>query len=151
YSMTFDSSPSEASVAILAGSDSSRLNLRAGLANAESSIVGPLPVNMTLGSPVTVTVGSASVFSDIVGTNPTGRYVYVWGPAFDLNWAWVRAVINSISTSTNSVQLTPAQAGDGGRVTGSDGLIRFSASPTISLEEAITIYRDSATDTIRRT
>jgi prepilin-type N-terminal cleavage/methylation domain-containing protein len=151
YSMTYDSSPSEASVSILAGSDSTRLNLRAGLANAESSIIGPLPVNMTLGSPVSVTVASASVFSDVVGTNPTGRYIYVWGPAFDFNWAWVRAAINSITASTNSIQLTPAQAGDGGRVTGFDGLIRFTAPPTISLEEAIALYRDSATDTIRRT
>jgi len=150
YSSSYDSAVSEAVVAILVGSDSSRINMRAGLSNAESTVISPLPLNMTLGTAATLTVGSASIFSDVVGTSPAGRYVYIWGPAADSNWAWVRASINSITTSTNTMQLTPAQAGDGGRLTAADNTIRFTSSPTISLEEGIAIYSDSSTNALRR-
>jgi prepilin-type N-terminal cleavage/methylation domain-containing protein len=157
YSATYDASPSEATVLILPGSDSTRLNIRAGISNVESNVVSPLPMNLTLGSVVTITVGSAAPFSDSVGANPTGRFVYVWGPAGDSNWAWVRAAINTINTSIGAMQITPSQAGDAGRLAGSDGklntaddVIRFTAAPAVSLEEAIALYFDNA-GAIRRT
>src|SRR5262245_31209119 len=37
YSATFDGNPSEATATVLSGSDSTRLNVRAGLSNAESN------------------------------------------------------------------------------------------------------------------
>jgi prepilin-type N-terminal cleavage/methylation domain-containing protein len=158
YSATFDAASSEANVLVLAGSDSSRLNLRAGLSNAESTVVSPLPLNLTLGSAATLTVASATPFSDAAGTVPAGRFVYIWGPATDSNWAWVRAAINTITNSTGVLQITPSQAGSGGRLAGADGIlntsddvISFTAAPCVSLEEAIALYFDGAAGAIRRT
>lgn len=143
YAATYDASPNEASVAILSGSNSTRINLRAGLAPAESAVVAPSPVPFTLGTPVSVTVLDATGFSDAVGNSPTGRFVYIWGDLGTARWGWVRASIVSITPSAKSVKVVPDS--------GSASPMTFSLPPTISLEEGIAIYRDSSTGTMKHT
>jgi len=144
YAETYDEGPSEGAVAILAGSNSTRINFRAGLAPTEAAAIAPSPVTFTVGTPVTLTVDNVTGLYNAVGGSPTGRFVYVWGTLGTSGWGWGRASIDSIVPSTKSVRVTPAEAGP-------DGVLRFPAFPTISLEEAIAIYRDDITGAVRRT
>jgi Tfp pilus assembly protein PilW len=143
YAASFDLAENESTVAILSGSSSTRLNLRAGLAPAESSVTAPLPLSLTQGTPAAVTMDSVSGFYNAVGSSPTGRFLYVWGEAGTARWAWVRAAILSISLSGRSMQITPIEISQ-------SGVAQFAVSPTVSLEEAIAIYRDSS-GTLRHT
>jgi hypothetical protein len=58
-------------------------------------------------------------------------------------------LIISITPTTNTMQITPTQAGDTGHPSGA--VTQFTSSPSISLEEAVAIYLDTSTLTIRRT
>src|SRR3954469_10843900 len=79
YSETYSDTPSEDSIAILSGSNATRINFRAGLAPADSVVIIPSPIAFSVGNSVTVTVDDASVLYNAVGGGPTGRFVYVWG------------------------------------------------------------------------
>jgi len=142
YAASFDSAESEASVSILAGSSSTRLSLRAGLAPAQSNLTAPVPLGLTPGIPVTVTLESVAGLYDAVGGSPTGRFVYIWGDAGNAQWVWVRAAIQTISPASRSVQVIPAESSQGGG-------LNFTVPPTVSLEEAISIYRDSSTGSLK--
>ena len=144
YATSYDASPSEGAVAVLAGSSSTRINFRAGLSPAESAVVGPMPANFAVGTSITLTVDNATIFSSVVGNSPTGRFVYIWGDAGTTGWNWVRASIVSITPSTKNVRVLPVETGPG-------GVVSFTVSPTMSLEEAVAIYRDSPSGTLRRT
>jgi hypothetical protein len=83
-----------------------------------------------------------------VGGGPSGRFVYVWGPSDTGGWLWGRALITSITPSIKSVHVTPSSVGP----IGNAGVtIQFPAFPTMSLEEAIALYQDSSTGSLRRT
>src|SRR5207237_4092207 len=95
----------------------------------------------------TVTVSDGSAFSATLGTTePSGRFVYVWGPTSDSTWAWVRAELIAITSTT--LTILPRQSSN------MDSTIHFTRLPTVALEEAISIYlsggsirRATATDT----
>jgi prepilin-type N-terminal cleavage/methylation domain-containing protein len=148
YADTYSETRGEESIAILAGSSATRINFRAGLAPAESVVIAPTPIAFSVGSPMTVTLDDASGLYNAIGGGPAGRFVYLWGASDTMGWLWVRALINSVTLSIRSVRLTPFSAGPIGN-TGST--VQFPAFPTMSLEEAIAIYQDSATGSLRRT
>lgn len=148
YASTFDSAVAEGAAVVLNGSTASRLNVRAGISGAETNVTTATPVVFTLGTSRTITVNTASLFSDALGsTSPTDRYVYIWGPVANSAWSWVRAELTQIVTGTNTLTLTPSTAGSSGRTAGAnatlndgDDVITFTSAPTISLEEAVAYY-----------
>jgi len=148
YAETYADSPSEDTVAILSGSSATRINFRAGLAPAETSMIGPGATTFSVGNPMTVTVNDAVGLYNAVGGGPSGRFVYFWGASDTTGWLWVRASINSITPSTKSVGVTPASTGPAGNA---GTTVHFPASPTVSLEEVIAIYQDSSSGSVRRT
>src|SRR4051812_41823152 len=87
YSETYSDTPSEESVAILSGSNATRINFRAALAPAESVVIAPSPIAFSLGSAITITAADVSGLYNAVGGGPAGRFVYVWG-ASDNGWLW---------------------------------------------------------------
>jgi len=144
YASRFDSTPGEATAAILPSSSSSRIDFRAGLSNVETHVTSPLPIDCDPGVSRTLSVGDVFPFSNALGTNtPAGKFVYVWGPTGTSTWTWVRAELNGIGSGTLTV--TPRQAGS--------PAVRFTQPPTVSLEEAVSfqlsgtaIRRATATD-----
>jgi hypothetical protein len=148
YAETYSDVPSEETVAILFGSNSTRINFRAGLAPAESSVIAPGPIAFSIGNSTTVTVSDAAGLYNAVGGGPTGRFVYFWGASDASGWIWVRSSINSVAPSTNHVGVTPFFTGPVGNA---GATVQFPASPTMSLEEAIAIYMDISTSSMRRT
>ena len=116
---------------ILHGSGSSRLNMRTSFSAVESTVVSPLPVPVAAGNALTVIVESTAGFS-------AGRQAYLWA---DLSWT--RGAINSVSGAARSIRLTPSMV--------SPSPLEFVVPPAISLDEAVSLYFDSTTKTVRRT
>jgi hypothetical protein len=116
---------------ILPGSAESRLNIRTSFSAAESVIVSGLPLPVSAGSAVTVAVDSTTGFS-------TGRQAFLWADE-----SWARGTINSVSVAARSIRLTPS--------TVSPSPLQFVAPPAISLDEAVSLFWDSSTKTVRRT
>ena len=123
--------PSGLTDVILPGSDESRLNIRLGFSATESIVTSTLPVAITPGSPLTVGVESTSGFS-------ANRQAFLWAGT-----GWARVTINSVSGSAKTIRFTPSL------VTGP--AMSFAVPPTISTDEAVSIYRDAATQAVRRT
>jgi Tfp pilus assembly protein PilW len=122
--------PPEIGEIILPGSSEQRLNLRAGFSATESIVTTILPVSLATGTPITLGVESTTGFS-------AGRQVYLWnGPT------WIRATLDSVSASAKTIRLTPS---------GATSSIEFTAPPAIAPDEAVAVYRDGATHTVRRT
>jgi prepilin-type N-terminal cleavage/methylation domain-containing protein len=122
--------PPEIGEIVLPGSGEQRLNLRAGFSATESIVTTPLPVSLVAGTSITLGVESTTGFS-------TGRQIYLWnGPN------WIRATLDSVSGSAKTVRLTPS---------GAASPIEFTTSPMIAPDEAIAVYREASTDTVRRT
>jgi prepilin-type N-terminal cleavage/methylation domain-containing protein len=120
YAATFDSVPSEAVTSILPTSTSSRIDFRAGLSNVEIGAVSPLPVDCALGVATALSVAAAAGFS-------TGDFVYIWGPADNGTWAWVRAEL--VGVTSNVLTIVPRQA--------PRDPVRFVRLPTVSLDESV--------------
>jgi type II secretory pathway pseudopilin PulG len=116
---------------ILPGSGNSRLNLRTSFSATEPVIVSNLPLPVTAGNAVTVLVESTTGFS-------TGRQTFLWAAQ-----SWARGNINSVSGAARSISLTPS--------TVSSAPLEFVVPPAISLDEAVALFWDSATKTVRRT
>jgi Tfp pilus assembly protein PilX len=144
YAATYNSELNESAVAILPGSTASRINFRAGLAPADALVVAPSPVSFTVGQSVTLTVNDASGLYAAVGGSPVGRFVYLWGPLDAIQTGWVRAAINSVTPSTCSVRITTSDSGTG-------SVAPFPTSPRMALEEAIALYLDNPSGTMKRT
>jgi hypothetical protein len=144
YAETFDSAPSEGAVAILSGSNDTRINFRTSIAPADTIAIAPTPLAFTVGMPVSFTVDSASGLYNAVGSSPTGRFLFIWGDLGTSRWGWVRASIDLVTPSMQNVSVTTTEAGPA-------GVIQFPTFPAVALEEAIAIYFDSATNTVRRT
>jgi type II secretory pathway pseudopilin PulG len=123
--------PPGLSEVILPGSGDSRLNVRASFSSVESVVVSALPLPVASGSALTVLVESVTGFS-------TGRQAFLWA---DLSWS--RGTINSVSHAAGSIRLTPSSL--------SASPLEFVVPPAISLDEAVSLYWDSATKTMRRT
>jgi len=148
YAQSFGEIPSEESVSILSGSNDTRINFRAGIAPTATTLISPRPAVFARGAVVTLLVEDATGLYDAVGGSPVGRFAYFWGPAEADRWSWVRASIGSISLSGGRMDLTVATTGPIG-VAGST--VAFPSPPTVALEEAIALYFDGATDSMRRT
>jgi len=148
YVETYADTSSEDTVAILSGSSNTRINFRAGLAPAETSMTVPSAITFSVGNPMTVTVDDAVGLYNAVGGGPTGRFVYFWGASETSGWLWVRASINSITPSIKSVGVTPVATGPAGNA---GTTVRFQANPTVSLEEVVAIYEDNSSGSVRRT
>lgn len=142
FSATYDAGPTEGVGVVLAGSGSSRINLRTNRSGVETIVTGPLPP-LRIGETATLAVSDAAVFSNAVGATPTGKFAYVWGPVNGA-WGWARVRLVSISAMARAIQFTPVESGDGA------ASLQFVGAPTIALEEAVTIYHDIATRSIRR-
>ena len=148
YADSFGDAPSEETVAILSGSSATRIHFRAGLAPAATYVMAPHPAQFALGIPTVVTVADAAGLYDAVGGSPTGRFAYFWGPSSPSCWNWVRAQIHSVSPASGSVGVTSISIGPTGAALNP---MQFSDSPTMDLEEAIALFFDSSTDSMRRT
>ena len=147
YGSIYDTSPYEPQAAILNGSTSSRINFRAGLSAIDTNVTGAIPQDFAIGTTRTIGVGSAAALYTSLGSTPSGRFVYIWGPGANGSWGWIRAAVSGISSSTNTVTLTPQQIGDGCRNAGPNGILgdaddfeRFTSPPTLSLEEATAVF-----------
>jgi hypothetical protein len=141
YSSNWDTSPAEAVAAILPTSTSSRIDFRAGLSNTETAVTGPGALDVSLYVTRTLSVNDGSAFSTSLGTSwPIGKFVYIWGPTSTSTWAWVRAQLVNITSTT--LMLTPQQSSN------TLSPVHFTASPMISLEEAVSIYLNA--DAVRR-
>jgi hypothetical protein len=126
YAFEFDRVLTEDSVVILAGSDSSRIRFRAGLSNAQSEVAAPTPLAVIAGVPLGLTLTDSSRLA-----GNAGKHVFLSGPISAGVWGWTRAVLGTY------MQITPLAS------------VQFVGIPTISLDEAIAVYRDGAA--IRRT
>jgi len=116
---------------ILPGTGDSRINIRMSFSAAESLVVSPVPLPVTLGNELTAFVESTTGFS-------TGRQAFLW-----TDLAWTRGTINSVSGAARSIRLTPTAV--------SASPLEFLVPPAISLDEAVALYWDSPTRTMRRT
>jgi hypothetical protein len=123
YASSFDNGETEATATILSSSNSNRIDFRSGLSNAETNVTTPPPIDFSLNVSRTITVADGKLFS-------SGDFVYLWGPATDSPWTWVRAEL--IQVTSNTMTLIPRQSGG--------AMIRFASPPTLSLEEAVSIY-----------
>ena len=129
--MAGQSVPPGLSEVILPGSGDSRLNLRTSFSATESVVVSGMPLPVTGGSAVTVVVDSTTGFAN-------GRQAFLWA-----DQSWARATINSVSNAARSIRLTPS--------TVSSSPLEFVVPPAISLDEAVALFWDSTTKTVRRT
>ena len=116
---------------ILPGSGVSRLNLRTGFSATESVVISPAPLVVVEGTPTSVVVESTTGFS-------AGRQAFLWTEK-----DWARVMLTSVSGASRSIRFTPT-------VTSRSQLL-FVVPPSFSLDEAVAIYRDTATNTVRRT
>lgn len=116
---------------ILPGSGDFRLNLRTSFSATESVVVSALPLPVAAGTSVTVLVDSTTGFS-------TGRQAFLWADQL-----WTRGRIDSVSGAAKSISLTAS--------TLSPSPVEFVVPPTISLDEGVALFWDSATKTVRRT
>ncbi len=152
YASRFDALQTEEAAIVLNGSDSTRLRIREGFSNAETSVV-TTPVNYEIGVPVSVIVENASVFYAALSTTaPHGRFVYIWGSGSLSCWSWIRGELTAIDSNARGLTLIPRQGGESCRT--APDTVRFTSTQTLSLEEAVSIYfasgsvwRASATDT----
>jgi prepilin-type N-terminal cleavage/methylation domain-containing protein len=116
---------------VLPGSSGQRLNIRTGFSTTETIVTTAPPVIVTLGTPLTLKVENTSGFS-------TGKHIFIWNAA-----GWLRANVDSVSGSAKTIALTPSA--------GSGPSVQFDTPPTVGLDEAIALYLDSATSSVRRT
>jgi Tfp pilus assembly protein PilW len=77
YASTFDTSASEATLAFLGTSTSSRIDFRAGLSNVETVITTPAPIDLTTGASQTLGIADSTGLSPANsstsgGLRPTG-------------------------------------------------------------------------------
>jgi len=141
YSANWDTTMSEVVAGILPTSTTARVDFRAGLSSTHSAVTGASPVDLTLSATYTLTVSDGSAFSTALGTaSPSGKFVYIWGPTSSSTWAWVRAHLISITSS--SLVISPQQSSN------MKATIHFVGLPIVSLEEAVSIYLSG--DSIRR-
>lgn len=144
YASTFDSANTEPVAAILATSTGDRIDFRAGLGDTETNVTTAAPIDLTLDASAALMVGNGSVLSTTLGTStPAARFVYIWGPTSNSMWTWVRAELIHIDPTT--LILIPRQGGDAGRT---GDVIRFTQTPTVSLEQAVSFSLSGAS--IRR-
>ncbi|PYS31006.1 MAG: hypothetical protein DMG11_02920 [Acidobacteria bacterium] len=130
YASRFDSLAQEGAAVVLASSTNNRIDFRAGLSLVETSVTTPVPLDCTLGLSRTLTVADGSSFLNALGTTtPTGKFVYIWGPANNQTWTWVRAELTRING--NTLTLTPRQGGVSSV---------FTRAPTLTLEEVVSFY-----------
>jgi type II secretory pathway pseudopilin PulG len=125
FAASFDPAPSEAATVILGSSSPNRIDFRAGLSNVETAVSSPGPLDLAVGVSRILSIEDGTGFA-------SGKYVYVYGPGSNSAWVWVRAELTRASPA--SLTLTPRQTG------GSDTLVHFIAAPTVSLEEAVSIF-----------
>jgi prepilin-type N-terminal cleavage/methylation domain-containing protein len=125
YAAAFDAAPSEADTVIFGSSTADRIDFRAGLSNVETAVTSAAPLDFIIGVSRMVSVQDGTGF-------PTGKFVYIWGAGTDSAWVWLRAQITSAGFGTLTV--TPYQTGNAGTI------IHFTSAPSISLEEAVSIY-----------
>ena len=136
YSSNLDSTAAESVTAILPTSTNSRIDFRAGLSNAETGVTGAPPLDLTLGVSSTLTVSDGTTFSTALNTTfPDGKFVYVWGPTSNSTWAWIRAQLLWITPTT--LTITPWQSSN------MSGTTHFIRLPTVTLEEAVSIFLSS--------
>jgi hypothetical protein len=129
--MAGQATPSGLTDVILPGSSASRLNVRMGFSATESFVTTVPPVNLTLAAPLTLGVESTTGFS-------ANRQAFVWTRS-----DWARVTINSVSGSAKTIRFTPSLL--------SRTPMSFAAPPVISLDEAVSIYRDPVSQVVRRT
>jgi hypothetical protein len=116
----FDSNPTEATAVILGSSTADRVDFRIGLSNVETVFNGSVPLDMVMGSAASIPVADGSGFS-------SGKYVYL-----ATGIVWLRAIV----TIAGSMNLTVIP-----RETGSlSSVVHFSERPSISIDEAVSIY-----------
>ena len=109
YSSNWDAVPAESVSPILPTSTNTRIDFRAGLSNTDTAVAGSSTLDLTLYVTRTLTVSDGSAFSTALGTNwPTGKFVYLWGPASTSAWVWVRAQL--INITPTSLMVTPQQS-----------------------------------------
>jgi hypothetical protein len=116
---------------VLPGSSGQRLNVRAGFGTTETIVTTSPPILVTLATPITLKVENTSGFS-------TGKQVFIWNDA-----GWLRATVDSVSGSARTVSLIPSA--------GSGSSLQFDTPPVMALDEAIALYLDTTTGTVRRT
>jgi prepilin-type N-terminal cleavage/methylation domain-containing protein len=125
YAAGFDTVPSEADAVILGSTGVNRIDFRAGLSNIETAVGAGGSNDFSLGVLRSVAVGTSSGLV-------TGKFVYLYGPTTGPSWAWLRGEITG--TSPTTLTLIPRNTGT------TDTFIHFTASPTVALEEAVSIY-----------
>jgi Tfp pilus assembly protein PilV len=133
YGSNWDAAMAEAVDVILPTSTSTRIDFRVGLSNTDTAVTGSSTLDIALYATRTLTVSDGSAFSTTLGTTwPSGKFVYIWGPTSTSSWAWVRAQLIHITSTT--LMVTPQQSSNMNPTT------HFTGLPTISLEEAVSIY-----------
>ncbi len=133
YAAGFDGVRYEAATALLPTSTVSRIDFRAALSGAETRVTAAVPLDLTLGLQQIIAVENGGAFSEALGTsNPSGKFVYLWGPTASSQWTWARAELTAVNSSTLTV--VSRQFGDSGR---NGDTIRFTEAPAATLEEAV--------------
>jgi type II secretory pathway pseudopilin PulG len=120
YASSFDTSPSEAVAPILRSSTSNRIDFRASLSNVETVTTTATPFDLSLGVSKTLWVAETTGFA-------IGKYVYI-----STYSDWVRAVVTNVTW--DKLTIIPRQTGT------TNTTVRFGAPPSVSQEEAVSIY-----------
>jgi prepilin-type N-terminal cleavage/methylation domain-containing protein len=156
YASKFDLTPGEPIATLLDGSDATHLRIRENYSNVQADIL-TTPSTFVLNTAQSLLVSDASSFYNELGTTlPVGHYVYIWGLGANSCWSWVRALLQSISSGTNTISLIPQQIGQSCRI--ASDTVRLTSAATIALEQAASIYwssgsiwRTTATDMTSQT
>jgi Tfp pilus assembly protein PilW len=123
--------PSGMNDVVLVGSNTVRLNVRTGFTATETNATVGTPLSLVIDVPMTVGVESTSGFS-------AGKQAFLWWEA-----DWARVTINSVSGSARTLRVTPTAA--------SRTPLSFLSFPAVSTDEAVAIYLDATTQTVKRT
>lgn len=125
YASTFDTAPSEAIAVIMGSSTANRIDFRAGLSNVETTLSEGGPIDFTIGVSRSINVASTAGLA-------VGKFVFISGATPNSTWAWIRAELTAVSST--SLTLIPRNTGN------ADMTIQFASPPTVTLEEAVSIY-----------
>src|SRR5215813_2955043 len=96
YASTFDTTPSEAVAVILGSSNANRIDFRTGLSNVETTVSAGGPIDFTIDVSSSLPVASTGGFV-------VGKFVYMSGATTNSSWAWIRAELVAVSSTTLTV------------------------------------------------
>jgi hypothetical protein len=127
YAARLAGAPTEATQSFVNGTAANTVRFRSSYRSARAEVQNVMPMTMTLGTSIVLTVDEVDNIDTLVG-NATTRFVFLWGQS-GTTWTWVRARITSINLGGDTLTVTPTQMSTAGGV--------FDWEPYLVLEEGL--------------